>query len=42
MSSQFLSISPLNQINSLELTPEKRLLDNISGSYFKHNAPAYR
>ena len=34
MSSKFLSISPLNQINSLELTPEKRLLDNITGSYF--------
>ena len=34
MSSKFLSISPLNQINSLELTSEKRLLDNISGSYF--------
>ena len=34
MSSKFLCISPLNQINSLELTPEKRLLDNISGSYF--------
>ena len=34
MSSDFLSISPLNQINSLELTSEKRLLDNISGSYF--------
>ncbi len=33
MSSKFLSISPLNQINSLELTPEKRLLDNITGSY---------
>ena len=29
----FLSISPLNQINSLELIPEKRLLDNITGSY---------
>ena len=34
MSSKFLSISPLNQINLLELTPEKRLLDNITGSYF--------
>ena len=34
MSSKFLSFSPLNQINSLELTPEKRLLDNITGSYF--------
>jgi len=34
MSSKFLCISPLNQINSLELTPEKRLLDNITGSYF--------
>ena len=34
MSSKFLSISQLNQINSLELTPEKRLLDNITGSYF--------
>ena len=34
MSSNFLCISPLNQINSLELTPEKRLLDNITGSYF--------
>ena len=33
MSSNFLSISPLNQINSLELNPEKRLLDNITGSY---------
>ena len=33
MSSKFLCISPLNQINSLELTPEKRLLDNITGSY---------
>ena len=34
MSSNFLCISPLNQINSLELTPEKRLLDNITGCYF--------
>ena len=34
MSSKFLSISPLNQIKSLDLTPEKRLLDNITGSYF--------
>jgi sucrose phosphorylase len=34
LSNKFLSISPLNQINSLELTPEKRLLDNITGSYF--------
>ena len=34
MSNKPLSISPLNQINSLELTPEKRLLDNITGSYF--------
>ena len=28
-----LSISPSNQINSLELITEKRLLDNITGSY---------
>ena len=34
MSSKFLSISPLNQIKSLDLTPDKRLLDNITGSYF--------
>ena len=40
MSSNFLSISPLNQINSLELTPEKRLLDNITGSYF--NADTFK
>ena len=33
MSSKFLSISPLNQIKSLDLTPEKRLIDNITGSY---------
>ena len=34
MSNKFLSISPLNQINSIDLTSDKRLLDNISGSYF--------
>ena len=34
MSNKLLSISPLNQINSLDLTSDKRLLDNISGSYF--------
>ena len=33
MSNKFLSISPLNQINSLELITKKRLLDNITGSY---------
>ena len=34
MSNKFLSISSLNQINSIDLTSDKRLLDNISGSYF--------
>ena len=34
MSNKLLSFSPLNQINSLDLTSDKRLLDNISGSYF--------
>jgi len=33
MSHKFLSISPLNELNSLELSSDKRLLDNITGSY---------
>ncbi len=33
MSHEFLSISPLKEIKSLELCPHKRLLDNITGSY---------
>ncbi len=33
MSHKSLSISPLNELNSLELSSDKRLLDNITGSY---------
>jgi sucrose phosphorylase len=33
MSHKFLSISPLNDLNSLDLSSDKRLLDNITGSY---------
>jgi len=33
MSNKFLSISPLNELYSLELSSDKRLLDNITGSY---------
>ena len=33
MSHKFLSISPLNELNSLDLSSDKRLLDNITGSY---------
>ncbi len=33
MSHKILSISPLNELNTLELNSDKRLLDNITGSY---------
>ena len=33
MSNKYLNISPLNELNLLELSSNKRLLDNITGSY---------
>ncbi|WP_413677755.1 sugar phosphorylase [Prochlorococcus sp. MIT 0916] len=37
MSQKFLNSSQLNELNSLELGSNKRLLDNITGSYFNTN-----